>query len=264
MVISFLLHGAVLLLLIAAGGPGSTALSEEPAFLVEFSLAAPAPSPDASPTSDSVEASAQPEAPPPPPPEPVTAEDVLPESAPAPLPPPEPEIALDLPAPDTPPPLNTAELKPPDPPRQEPPKPRPPDVKVAAKVDTPRPPPKAAVVTQTASPPDRGVAEVTQTAAATPAASIVWEDRPRFRSPPTPALYPPRALELGHHGEARVRVRLDPDGTAAEILLWRGTGFDLLDRAALAAVRGWRFLPAMRDGRAVAAWVEIPVRFSLR
>ena len=61
-----------------------------------------------------------------------------------------------------------------------------------------------------------------------------------------------------------MRVRLDPDGTAAEILLWRGTGFELLDRAALVAVRGWRFMPAMRDGRAVAAWVEIPVRFHLR
>ena len=61
-----------------------------------------------------------------------------------------------------------------------------------------------------------------------------------------------------------VRVRLEPDGSAAEILLWRSSGHELLDRAALAAVRGWQFLPAMRDGRAVAAWVEIPVRFHLR
>ena len=61
-----------------------------------------------------------------------------------------------------------------------------------------------------------------------------------------------------------VRVRLDPDGSAVEIVLFRGSGFELLDRAALAAVRGWHFLPAVRDGRPVAAWVEIPVRFHLR
>ena len=61
-----------------------------------------------------------------------------------------------------------------------------------------------------------------------------------------------------------MRVRLEPSGEAAEILLWRGTGHEMLDKAALAAVRGWQFLPAMREGRAVAAWVEIPVRFHLR
>jgi protein TonB len=61
-----------------------------------------------------------------------------------------------------------------------------------------------------------------------------------------------------------VRVRLDPDGSAVEIVLFRGSGFELLDRAALTAVRGWHFLPAVRDGRPVAAWVEIPVRFHLR
>ena len=79
-----------------------------------------------------------------------------------------------------------------------------------------------------------------------------------------PAVYPTRAIELNQQGEAVVRVRLDADGSAAEIVLFRGSGFELLDRAALAAVRGWHFLPAMRDGRPVAAWVEIPVRFHLR
>ncbi len=38
----------------------------------------------------------------------------------------------------------------------------------------------------------------------------------------------------------------------------------MLDRAAVAAVKSWHFLPAMRDGRPVSAWVEIPVRFHLR
>jgi protein TonB len=61
-----------------------------------------------------------------------------------------------------------------------------------------------------------------------------------------------------------VRVRLDPEGAAVEIVLHRPSGFQMLDRAAIAAVRSWHFLPATRDGRPVSAWVEIPVRFHLR
>ena len=164
---------------------------------------------------------------------------------------PEPEFALDLPPPEEPPPPKLTEFKPPEQPKQR---------QAAAR---PTPPASAKPTAQ----PDQGTTQVTQAsmAAAAPAPlPIVWEGKPRFRHPPTPAPYPPRALELGQQGEAVVRVRLDPDGSAAEILLSRGTGFDLLDRAALHAVRGWHFLPAMRDGRAVAAWVEIPVRFQFR
>jgi protein TonB len=61
-----------------------------------------------------------------------------------------------------------------------------------------------------------------------------------------------------------VRVRLDPEGAAVEIVLHRPSGFQMLDRAAIAAVKSWHFLPATRDGRPVSAWVEIPVRFHLR
>ena len=179
---------------------------------------------------------------------------------------------VELPAPEEPPPLATADLKPVAPPKRvEPPKPQPPvppqpqaKPKPAAPANpAPARPAQKPAVTQTESAPNTGTAQVTQTAAAQQPA-IIWEHHPRFRSPPRPAVYPPRAIELGQQGEALVRVRLEPSGAAAEILLWRGTGHEMLDKAALAAVRGWQFLPAMREGRAVAAWVEIPVRFHLR
>jgi protein TonB len=96
------------------------------------------------------------------------------------------------------------------------------------------------------------------------AAAPVWEGKARYRHPPNPPTYPPRAVELNQQGEAVIRVRLDAEGATVEVVLFRGTGFELLDRAAVAAVRGWHFLPAMREGRAVPAWVEIPVRFRLQ
>lgn len=86
---------------------------------------------------------------------------------------------------------------------------------------------------------------------------------PRFRSPPRPAAYPKRARELGQEGEALVHARLDPDGDPEEVLIWKSSGFALLDNAALAAVRRWQFEPARRNGHATVAWVEIPVRFQL-
>ncbi|WP_168713159.1 energy transducer TonB [Parvibaculum lavamentivorans] len=91
----------------------------------------------------------------------------------------------------------------------------------------------------------------------------VFLTEPRFRSPPRPPVYPRRARDLEQEGEALIRVRLDPSGNAAEVLVWKSSGFALLDKAALTAVRGWQFEPARRGGKPVVAWVQIPVRFAL-
>lgn len=250
MALSLALHGLALVPLLLAGMAGSSA-SHEPALMVELSLAAPTPGPAS-------EAEARVSSEPRQPPEPETPA-VSVEHAAALLPPPEPqpevalesEIKVELPSPQEVPPVQAAELKPADPPKPKP---------AAAKPPAPRP--NTASAWTHAPVPDAGNASTTQQASA--ASMVVFEGKPRYRLPPAPPVYPPRAIELNQQGEALVRVRLDPDGSAAEILLWRGSGFALLDRAALAAVRGWHFLPAMRDGRPVAAWVEIPVRFHLR
>lgn len=253
--LSLALHGLILAPLLLAGTAGSSA-SDEPALMVELSLAAPTAGPDSEANNDEPETKEQSAETPP---EPQLASI---EATAAALPPPEPqpeltlepEIKVELPPPQEPPPLKAADLKP-----AEPPKPKAPPPKPAAAVR-----PKALAAVTRAPNPDAGDASTTQQAAASSAPLIVFEGKPRYRHPPRPPVYPQRAIELNQQGEALVRVRLDPDGSAAEILLWRGSGFALLDRAALTAVRGWQFLPAIRDGRPVAAWVEIPVRFHLR
>lgn len=236
---------------------GSSASDDQPALMVELSLAAPTPGPAAE--ADQADPTPEPLLQPEPPTPPVEKAETT--TPPEPEPPPpqevaavEPEIKVEVPPPDEPPPPTAAEMKP-----VEPPKPRPPQPKPAA---APRPTAQAAVTK--APSPDAGNASLTQQAAASSSSLIVFEGKPRYRVPPTPAVYPPRSIELGQQGEVLVRVRLQPDGAAAEIVLWRSSNFPLLDRSALAAVRGWQFLPALRDGRPVAAWVEIPVRFHLR
>ena len=91
----------------------------------------------------------------------------------------------------------------------------------------------------------------------------VFLTEPRFRVAPRPPVYPRRARELEQQGEALIRARLDPRGNPEEVLVWKSSGFVLLDHAALKAVRGWQFEPARRNGRPVVAWVQIPVRFAL-
>jgi protein TonB len=87
---------------------------------------------------------------------------------------------------------------------------------------------------------------------------------PRFRSPPIPAVYPQRALELNQHGDVLVRAIINAQGDPETVNLWRGSGFPMLDAAALEAVRHWRFLPAEVDGTAVTAIVQVPVVFHLK
>jgi protein TonB len=261
--LSLALHGLAIVPLFLAGTSGSSTSDDQPAALmVELSLAAPTAGPAAE--ADRPEATPEPQqqAEPPTPPieqTPVEQTEVTPPPEPEPPPPQEvaavePAIKVELPPPDEPPPPTAAEMKP-----VEPPRPRPPAARPAA---APRPTAQAAVTK--APSPDIGNASVTQQQAAAASSLVVFEGKPRFRIPPTPAVYPPRSIELGQQGEVLVRVRLEPDGAATEIVVWRSSNFPLLDRAALTAVRGWHFLPALRDGRPVAAWVEIPVRFHLR
>ena len=60
-----------------------------------------------------------------------------------------------------------------------------------------------------------------------------------------------------------VRVEVDSNGRPAGLALVQRSGSRELDRAALEAVRGWRFQPARRDGQAVPGSLVIPIDFRL-
>jgi periplasmic protein TonB len=78
-----------------------------------------------------------------------------------------------------------------------------------------------------------------------------------------PPAYPDSAKQRGEQGRALLRVEVTADGRAAAVSVLRSTGFARLDQSAVEAVRGWRFLPATRGGRPIAATAEVPVNFEL-
>ena len=78
-----------------------------------------------------------------------------------------------------------------------------------------------------------------------------------------PPTYPPVSRKLGEVGRVLLRVRVSIDGRAEAVELATSSGSDRLDKAALDAVRRWRFVPARQAGVPVEAWVKVPLSFNL-
>lgn len=74
--------------------------------------------------------------------------------------------------------------------------------------------------------------------------------------------YPASALRRGEEGTVIVRAEIGPDGVPTSTSLARGSGSRDLDRAAVDAVRRWRFRPATVDGRPTVDTVLVPIEFS--
>jgi len=78
-----------------------------------------------------------------------------------------------------------------------------------------------------------------------------------------PPVYPLSARRRGIEGRVLVRAEVQADGSCSRVELKTTSGSDLLDQAALEAVKKWRFVPARKGNQAVTAWVEVPISFKL-
>lgn len=85
--------------------------------------------------------------------------------------------------------------------------------------------------------------------------------QPQPLSTPAPR-YPQEALRMGAGGTVRITVTVAADGSVERQALAQSSGNRHLDRAALEAVRRWRFQPAVRGGQPVAADVSVPIVFN--
>jgi protein TonB len=79
---------------------------------------------------------------------------------------------------------------------------------------------------------------------------------------PAPA-YPALSRQLGEQGKVLVRVLVNAEGNVEHVVLRKTSGYDGLDEAALETVKQWRFVPAKRAAQPIAAWVVVPISFSL-
>jgi protein TonB len=75
--------------------------------------------------------------------------------------------------------------------------------------------------------------------------------------------YPREARRNGQEGMVMLLVEVLPNGDARKVSIEKSSGHELLDNAAVKAVRKWRFVPAKKGANPTPAWVKIPVEFSL-
>lgn len=75
--------------------------------------------------------------------------------------------------------------------------------------------------------------------------------------------YPSISRRMGEQGKVLLRVMVDENGLPQQIEIKQSSGFDRLDKAALASVKQWRFVPGKRNGVPEAMWNIVPVNFVL-
>lgn len=116
--------------------------------------------------------------------------------------------------------------------------------------------------------PTAPVAAAEADTAADPAAALAlvegveWLEQPQYAQNPPPA-YPREAFWRNQQGRVQLLVDLDARGRPTQVAIERSSGFVLLDTAAAAAVRRWRFVPARRWGLPVASRTRVPIVFRI-
>ena len=86
---------------------------------------------------------------------------------------------------------------------------------------------------------------------------------PRYQLNRPPA-YPGLARKRGQEGTVILQVLVSRAGRVDDLKIDASSNFSLLDRAAVSAVRKWKFEPGKRGEEKIPMWVRVPVTFKLK
>jgi len=127
-------------------------------------------------------------------------------------------------------------------------------------------------IAKSATPALETVIKVESTLAKDLAAKAVKEESPRPLAPAVPLVppailyqaapdYPLLAVEKNWEGITVLKLLVLKSGQVGEVKLESSSGCDLLDQAAIAGVKDWRFAPARRGAEAIEVWFKVPIKF---
>jgi protein TonB len=88
------------------------------------------------------------------------------------------------------------------------------------------------------------------------------DSHPRLTGKVNPT-YPFQAKRRGIEGKVILRFLVDKKGQVSQVSVKHAQPEGTFEQSAIKAVRQWQFEPAKKDGRFVATWVEVPIRFEL-
>lgn len=189
--------------------------------------------------------------------------------------PPAPEPPAPTPAPPTPPKPEPVKPPPPTPPKPQP-KPKPVQKAPLPKaIADPTPAPNAPtgsldteptpkVEEAPPAPPSPPTPPAAPSAPAKPAGGEVQlpSSNAAYLNNPRPN-YPSISRRMGEQGKVMLRVFVDENGIPGQIEIKESSGFDRLDKAAIASVQRWRFAPGKRNGVPEGMWNIVPINFVL-
>lgn len=98
-------------------------------------------------------------------------------------------------------------------------------------------------------------------APATGAVKLPSSDADYLKNPLPP--YPPISRRLNEQGTSLLSVFIGADGVPQRAELIKSSGFERLDKAALATAMRWRYVPGKRGGVAEAMSVTVPIVWEL-
>ena len=75
--------------------------------------------------------------------------------------------------------------------------------------------------------------------------------------------YPALARKRGWQGTVLLELVIEEDGSVSLLEIRNGSGHRILDKAALEAVRKWRFQALIKNGKAMASRQFLPISFKL-
>lgn len=76
-------------------------------------------------------------------------------------------------------------------------------------------------------------------------------------------VYPPTSRRMGEEGTVRLRVLVDEKGRPRDVTVATSSGFARLDKAAIDAVKRWKFVAATDSGRSISTWTQVAITFKL-
>ena len=85
---------------------------------------------------------------------------------------------------------------------------------------------------------------------------------PDYKVNPKPD-YPMIARRNGYEGVVLLNVFVLESGRVGRVQLEKSSGYEMLDKSAVEAVRDWVFVPGKRNEVPFASWVTVPIRFQL-